>query len=187
MKHCTQCEAKKALPRFGKDKRAKDGRSSECRECKNARERKRYAKNPAKTNARQKKWRENNREKDAARTRRWRENNREREAARLRRWGRENPEKYRDKNRRSRRTRRARRMSAEGSFTQAEFRALLDHFGWLCLCCGRRFGDSLPPTADHVVPLSKGGSNWIGNIQPLCGRCNDSKGTKTADYRGAGF
>lgn len=34
---------------------------------------------------------------------------------------------------------------------------------------------------DHKTPLSRGGSNWPGNIQLLCLPCNDSKGTKTMD------
>jgi 5-methylcytosine-specific restriction endonuclease McrA len=38
-------------------------------------------------------------------------------------------------------------------------------------------------TADHVVPLSRGGANDIGKIQPLCGSCNSRKHTKIVDYR----
>lgn len=35
-----------------------------------------------------------------------------------------------------------------------------------------------PLTRDHIVPLSRGGTNDISNIQPLCGPCNSSKGAK---------
>ena len=47
-----------------------------------------------------------------------------------------------------------------------------------CLACGKD-----EATIDHVVPVSRDGANEIWNVQPLCGFCNTSKGTKTVDYR----
>lgn len=36
---------------------------------------------------------------------------------------------------------------------------------------------------DHIQLISMGGSNGICNLQPLCPRCNKSKGTDCFDYR----
>lgn len=75
--------------------------------------------------------------------------------------------------------RRARMHANGGSFTVQEWRALCTYYDHKCLCCGER--KSL--TIDHVVPISKGGNNYISNVQPLCETCNKSKGDKTIDYR----
>lgn len=93
-------------------------------------------------------------------------------------WAKRNPLKCRV----NKHIRRARKINAPGKFTASEFLALCNFYGNICLCCWRSAG-LVKLTADHVIPLSKGGSNDISNIQPLCGSCNSSKGTKTVDYR----
>lgn len=67
-----------------------------------------------------------------------------------------------------------------GSFTIDEWTTLINKYKNMCLCCKRT---DVEITADHIIPLSKGGSNTIDNIQPLCRSCNSSKGIKTIDYR----
>lgn len=43
-----------------------------------------------------------------------------------------------------------------------------------CTYCGQ------PATSiDHVVPLSRGGNNYEGNLTPACGYCNSSKNNRT--------
>lgn len=91
------------------------------------------------------------------------------------RWRIENPEQASA----LRQNRRALESKAEGSFTKEEWKNLCDKYGNRCLKCGKEGKMSV----DHVVPLSKGGSNWITNIQPLCFPCNASKHTETIDYR----
>jgi 5-methylcytosine-specific restriction endonuclease McrA len=44
---------------------------------------------------------------------------------------------------------------------------------WKCFYCGRFCRLSI--TIDHVVPLSKGGTNEISNLLPACKQCNNAK------------
>lgn len=71
-------------------------------------------------------------------------------------------------------TRRARKMAAAGSFTLAEWEALKADHGHRCAMC-RRPESEAALTRDHIIPLSKGGSDEISNIQPLCRSCNSKK------------
>jgi len=49
--------------------------------------------------------------------------------------------------------------------------------------CGRDLG-VVGYHVDHVVPVSKGGTNRFGNLQLLCPRCNLTKGAKMPAGRG---
>lgn len=93
-----------------------------------------------------------------------------------------NTESYRARGAVARHRRRARLKMAEGNFTKEEWMALKAHYQYTCLCCHRKEPD-IKLHADHVIPLAKGGSNYISNIQPLCCSCNTSKKDKTIDYR----
>lgn len=75
--------------------------------------------------------------------------------------------------------RRAAKLGNGGAYTSSQWIALCDKYDNLCLCCNKK----KKLTADHVVPLSKGGTSWIENIQPLCLLCNLVKNAKTIDYR----
>lgn len=76
--------------------------------------------------------------------------------------------------------RRARIAQTGGSYTRSEWRKLCEFYDHRCLCCGMKFQRL---TVDHVLPLSKGGTNNIQNIQPLCRSCNSRKHDKEIDYR----
>jgi 5-methylcytosine-specific restriction endonuclease McrA len=65
-------------------------------------------------------------------------------------------------------------------YTGAEWESLRARYGHRCLACGQ---SCVPLQADHVVPVSRGGSDGIDNIQPLCKPCNLRKATRSTDYR----
>jgi len=73
-----------------------------------------------------------------------------------------------------------------GSHTEREWLNLLAQWNWLCFYCGEpiKRGSSDPDheaTKDHMVPISRGGVDFIGNIAPTCLRCNLLKGNKTVE------
>lgn len=70
-------------------------------------------------------------------------------------------------------------LGVQGTLSLPEWRELCFKYGDRCLCCGVK-GRLVP---DHIQSLSRGGLNVIENIQPLCGRCNNHKRSRTIDYR----
>lgn len=96
---------------------------------------------------------------------------------RLSNWRRNNPEKNRIKNAKDLHTRRARKLSSEGTFNAADIISLFEKQDGTCVYCEA----PLPAGyhIDHKTPLSRGGSNWPVNLQLLCPTCNMSKNAKT--------
>ena len=140
---------------------------------------------------RTRKWKMENPDRVAINRRNSQIANVEKERERSRKRRRENPERAREHNRKWERNNpvavgarthrhRAAKTAAGGSYTPAEWRSLVEHYGNKCLCCGRT---DVALTVDHVVPVSKGGSSNIDNLQPLCLACNSSKNDKIIDYR----
>lgn len=147
-----------------------------CASCDREKSRKWREANPGKNAEASRKWRAENPDKNAISNRRWRESHQEKFYGYIR--------NYRQKNQVATKAikhrRRTRKTRAGGSYTVSEWNALVNHFGNKCLCCGR---DDVKLTADHIIPISKGGTSNIDNIQPLCFSCNSSKCDKTIDYR----
>ncbi len=75
--------------------------------------------------------------------------------------------------------RRARKKNAEGSFNKEDIKNLYVTQGGCCYYCRVEIKDKYH--IEHMLPLSRGGSNWIDNICLACAPCNFKKRTKTAE------
>jgi hypothetical protein len=72
------------------------------------------------------------------------------------------------------------KRSASGSYSKDEWEAILKKHRNRCAACDVRFSDEVPATVDHIIPLSRGGTNFAYNLQPLCLPCNSSKKARIA-------
>lgn len=191
-KHCSKCGADKPLTEYHQDKHKASGYVSACKLCRNAHrkaiydasdyDRTRrvasYWRQPDRERAASQAYRSRHREAVRATGRAWYHANRARAKQTHRLWVVQN----RHKRRSTARLYFARKRGNGGSFSAAEWEQLKLHCNYACLCCGRKEPE-ITLTADHVVPVSKGGSSYIDNIQPLCVACNSGKCDRTIDYR----
>ena len=99
--------------------------------------------------------------------------NREAYRKRKKNWLNNNPGKISQYNH----NRRAAKIRAGGTFTNAEIKVLLHQQEFKCAVCNGNLS-VLPKHLDHKIPLCKGGRNDIFNLQWLCAPCNLSKGSK---------
>jgi 5-methylcytosine-specific restriction endonuclease McrA len=63
--------------------------------------------------------------------------------------------------------------NVEGWHTPADLLEMFEQQSGRCVYCEIELGTKYH--VDHIRPISRGGSNWIRNIQLLCARCNRSK------------
>ncbi len=135
-------------------------------------------------------WYVANKEAKNASSREWLSRNSQRFRDYKRQWEVDHPEikidranwqkQNRDKCRSYTNKHRALRITNGGTFTSDEWDKLCQQYHYRCLGAGPH-GGSL--SVDHVVPLSRGGTNDIANIQPLCCACNSRKRDRVIDFR----
>lgn len=87
----------------------------------------------------------------------------------------------------NKRVRNARRRLAEaqasllGDYDEDQWYALLEGCSFSCVICGCILENG--SCADHIIPVTRGGSNSIRNIQPVCRECNSSNKFNHTDCR----
>jgi len=203
-KCCSQCGQVKPLSEFHKHAGHKDGHASICRVCRQVR---RYPN--AETNRQRRKFLKDSKQKKCwkcgklkplseffnnasstdgktylckichgAYKRELREKNREKTNRQSRDWCQRNP----DKRRATIERRRSREKEAKGTFSAKDIEQLRKTQSNTCTYCGLNphcYGALFSYQVDHIIPLSRGGSNDPANLQLLCPHCNQSKREKT--------
>lgn len=134
--------------------------------------------NSDKARASSKAWRLANPEKQRAATKAWSSANPDKRQSAAKAYRKANPEKIRATNA----TRRSLKRNASGSHTAADIKRLFVEQAGRCGYCSASLASGYH--VDHVVPLSRGGSNAPSNLCLACPRCNFSKGAKLLSEMG---
>ena len=204
-KRCTGCGEVKRLTEYHRDARRKDGRKSSCRACEatyqHAYSRSHREEIAAKNRAyapvyreahkeeivvRERAYRETHKAEIAAKNRSYREANREELDAYNRAYHEAHREEIVARKRAYLQTRRGRAGSLADSsrrrarpggqeLTAGVMQEVQSAAGGICCYCGEPFDDG---HIDHIIPVSKGGTNDRENLVYCCAFCNMSKGAK---------
>jgi 5-methylcytosine-specific restriction endonuclease McrA len=133
--------------------------------------------NPEKTREKRKRYRAKHKDVIDAGHARYREANHERLRERHKQWRDTHIERLHEIVSDAKHRRRARLAGSGGSHTAAEWNGLKEFYDYTCLLCNRREPE-IKLTRDHYIPISRGGTNDIDNIIPLCKSCNSRKHAK---------
>lgn len=185
-KRCSVCKNWKHYTDFAINRAAPDALSYFCRDCRSEIHARRMADPVKQSQCRDaaRNWLDRKKSDDEYMQRRraaanqWHVENKDRRKAWFKDWS-KSSKSYRARVKINKIKRRDRVKANGGIFTVQEWISICNKYGNICLWCR----DAKPLTADHVIPLVKGGSSGIENIQPLCAVCNSRKHDKHIDFR----
>jgi hypothetical protein len=200
-KVCSKCKIEKPINKFVKNDGLKDGLSRRCKDCDkehrdaHKEQRKKAFKkwcddNPDYRSEYNKKYREKNRDYLIERCRQYYYENQETLTEKKRNYASERRDEINEWQREYRKTpqgkindmvagqkRRDRERNLPSTLNVRQWLKVLEMQDYMCPGCGRRFGDGLKPTQDHIIPLT---NIWcygltFGNTKALCVSCNSKK------------
>ena len=169
-KFCTACKTEKPVSDFYVRRTTWSNTIYQhmCKPCRSTYSKQQHMKNPEKRKERNREYLKENREKVYAINSRWLSKNKDKVAKHHSKW---RKEVYKPREVELRIARHAAKYGSVGFHTSKDFEKLLRRYNGKCAYCGENDATD----RDHVIPLSKGGSNYIGNILPACRICNSSK------------
>lgn len=203
LKVCSHCKRELEFSYFCNDKTQKDGLSNRCRECRSVDNRKYEQAHKEDRYLYKKQYREENRDRLLAyntiyeqehaenitiQQKLYRESHRSERIEATKRWRQNNPDKLMAYNQSARvktmkksyrNKRRALALNTGGSYTDEDVKALLEFFDNKCAYTGEPLEAHFH--LDHIVPLIKGGTNYIWNLVPSNPTANLSKGKKVME------
>lgn len=172
-RRCYKCKQILSLNCFYKSKR--DGWKRECKSCCRVSANTWYHSNLDKAKDSRKQWRKNNQDLILNNRKRYYADNAVTIKQKAKAWQAENPERTKaSKAKYAMANPRRQKIKNNGRFIISQ-KEIMRLYSSPCFYCGSLEDIHL----DHVIPISRGGNDSIGNLVPACKPCNLSKYNKT--------